>query len=237
MSCNTQNTQSNRIQTMHQTMVRLYLAAKEMAETEGKSALGRLLNESPQTINNWESRGVSKAGMVKAQSIVGCSASWIETGSGPMSANLGIDTKTVANTSQSTSTVHLSSDTNSRRAPVLSWSRLGSSLIMDEQVHDADAFLPVPDNAPPSTNWYVVEQDMPRFRMKRGNKAAISRLADDKTCVDGEIYLFKSAGGSFFLGEFRRLVSGYEAVPDSGMPMDSDRHGVRVFGELWGTWK
>jgi phage repressor protein C with HTH and peptisase S24 domain len=42
------------------------------------------LNQSQQTVNNWEARGISKAGLLKAQSAIGCSATWLETGEPPM---------------------------------------------------------------------------------------------------------------------------------------------------------
>lgn len=70
---------------MHPQMERLYLAARELRKVQGQSELARTLNTSSQTIHNWESRGVSKQGMLLAQRIVGCSASWLETGKGQMS--------------------------------------------------------------------------------------------------------------------------------------------------------
>lgn len=72
------------ISTMHESAVRLYEAAKALADTEGQSAVAALLNESPQTLNNWESRGVSKQGAMKAQAAWGCDANWIRTGDGQM---------------------------------------------------------------------------------------------------------------------------------------------------------
>lgn len=73
---------------MHEQMKRLYEAAKVLKHVYGQSELARLFNVSPQTIHNWQARGISKQGMLKAQEIVGCSASWLETGTGQMS--LGI---------------------------------------------------------------------------------------------------------------------------------------------------
>lgn len=69
---------------MHETAVRLYEAAEQLQRTTGQSAVARLLNESPQVVKNWETRGVSKAGVIKAQAIIGCSATWLATGAGPM---------------------------------------------------------------------------------------------------------------------------------------------------------
>lgn len=69
---------------MHQSAARLYQAARALKKTEGQSALAKLLNESAQTVNNWETRGVSKQGALKAQAAIGCSPNWILSGQGPM---------------------------------------------------------------------------------------------------------------------------------------------------------
>lgn len=69
---------------MHESAARLYEAALLLAKTEGQSAVARLLNESPQTVKNWESRGVSKDGAMKAQAAWGCDANWIRSGTGQM---------------------------------------------------------------------------------------------------------------------------------------------------------
>ena len=69
---------------MHPTMERLYIASKKLKGVEGHAGLTTLFNESPQLITNWEKRGISKAGLIKAQRIVGCSALWLETGEGPI---------------------------------------------------------------------------------------------------------------------------------------------------------
>lgn len=65
---------------MHETTQRLYEAAKKIKKVEGQSALARFLNETPQTVKNWEYRGVSKKGMIKAEELLGCSAAWLKTG-------------------------------------------------------------------------------------------------------------------------------------------------------------
>lgn len=84
---------SNKIVVMHIQMERLYQAAKLLKGVSGQSDLARALNASPQTINNWEERGISKQGMVKAQEVIGCSVTWIETGKGPMQVSSGTDHK------------------------------------------------------------------------------------------------------------------------------------------------
>lgn len=69
---------------MHEQMIRLYEAAEKMKNVTGQSAVSRLLNASPQTVKNWEQRGISGDGMLDAQQIIGCSAVWIRSGYGPM---------------------------------------------------------------------------------------------------------------------------------------------------------
>jgi phage repressor protein C with HTH and peptisase S24 domain len=69
---------------MHIQMERLYQAARELKGIVTQAELSRALNQSQQTVNNWESRGISKAGMIKAQAEIGCSATWLETGEGTM---------------------------------------------------------------------------------------------------------------------------------------------------------
>lgn len=70
---------------MHPATERLYQAAKTLSDVTGQSAVARVLNESPQTVKNWESRGVSRAGALKAEEILGVRAAWLLTGEGSMS--------------------------------------------------------------------------------------------------------------------------------------------------------
>lgn len=76
---------------MHKQMERLYEAAKTLKGITGQSELARALNASPQTVKNWESRGVSREGMLTAQRIIGCSAVWVETGNGQMQVGEGVE--------------------------------------------------------------------------------------------------------------------------------------------------
>lgn len=69
---------------MHVQMKRLYEAAEALAGLRTQAEIARALNQSQQTVNNWEARGISKAGLLRAQSAIGCSATWLETGAAPM---------------------------------------------------------------------------------------------------------------------------------------------------------
>lgn len=75
------------IDPMHKTAERLYAAAAELKRVKGQSQVARLLNESPQTIKNWETRGVSQPGAIKAQAALGVNATWLLEGRGSMTSD------------------------------------------------------------------------------------------------------------------------------------------------------
>lgn len=71
---------------MHDSASRLYLAAQELRAVTGQTQVAQLLGiDTPQTVNNWESRGVSKDGALLAQQAIGCDANWLLSGEGAMS--------------------------------------------------------------------------------------------------------------------------------------------------------
>lgn len=67
---------------MHETMKRLYEAAEKLHGIAGQSAVANFLNESPQLLNNWERRGISKGGAFKAAQKIGCNVVWLISGIG-----------------------------------------------------------------------------------------------------------------------------------------------------------
>lgn len=69
---------------MKPTFERLMLAAKELHKKNSPSEVGRLINESEQTISNWRSRGVPKAKHVDIARKLGCDPEWLATGAGEM---------------------------------------------------------------------------------------------------------------------------------------------------------
>ncbi len=73
------------IQPMHKTMVRLYEVAK-LRGLDGPTAVANHLNISPQVVNNWERRGISMAGLLQAEEVFECSATWLRTGVGESSS-------------------------------------------------------------------------------------------------------------------------------------------------------
>lgn len=62
---------------VHTSMEKLYQFVDENFKLSGQSALARRMQESPQTVKNWESRGISEGGALKAQNLFGCNANWL----------------------------------------------------------------------------------------------------------------------------------------------------------------
>ncbi len=81
---------------MHPVTERLYNAAQALRGISGQSAVARALNESPQTVKNWETRGVSKAGALKAEELLGVRAAWLLTGEGAMGGGFKSNVQPVA---------------------------------------------------------------------------------------------------------------------------------------------
>ena len=73
----------SKIEGMHESMTRLYEIAFKTKGLVTQTDLANALNTSPQRINNWEERGVSKDGLLAAEKLFGCSPSFIETGQQP----------------------------------------------------------------------------------------------------------------------------------------------------------
>lgn len=75
------------ISAMNEQMRRLYEAAEALKGVSGKSAVAHLLNQSPQTLNNWEERGISNLGLLLAEENIGCRAIWVKSGAGTMTGS------------------------------------------------------------------------------------------------------------------------------------------------------
>lgn len=69
---------------MHETMTRLYQAARELKNIDGQSELARYLNVSPQVLKNWETRSISSKGLIQAAKALEIDVRWLETGVGEM---------------------------------------------------------------------------------------------------------------------------------------------------------
>lgn len=96
--------------------------------------------------------------------------------------------------------------------------------------------LPAPSGLPEICKWFTLSSDHPRLRLNRGNKVAINPEPDLSAYVDGQLCLFRTKAGAYILGDFRRLGDGFEAIPDSGLPLESERHHIQAVGIVKGTW-
>lgn len=70
---------------MHPTMQRIYLMFEDIEgfnKFKRQTSLGKLLDESNQTVKNWEQRGVSKYALDKIAKLYGLNPVWITTGEG-----------------------------------------------------------------------------------------------------------------------------------------------------------
>jgi SOS-response transcriptional repressor LexA len=122
---------------MHEVTRRLYLAAIELKGARKLTSIAHLLGEKPQTVKNWETRGVSQGGQVKARELIGCDTHWLATGEGAMRAN-GIAKSTAANTEPGPDL--------RGRVPLISWVRAGDwcSAADPHQPGQADAWMQCP---------------------------------------------------------------------------------------------
>lgn len=96
---------------------RLYAAAKELKNIEGKSAVAKLMNVSPQMVNHWEGgRPISFEALITAQEKIGCDAIWLRDGTGDMTRGRVPDTPNL-NAEQLTQliTAYLGSNDTGRR--------------------------------------------------------------------------------------------------------------------------
>ncbi|MGA0588840.1 LexA family transcriptional regulator [Dyella sp. KRB-257] len=75
---------------MHPSMRRLYEAAKERGDN-APAKVARRLNVSPQRLQNWESRGISREGALTAQQAYGVDANELREGHKASKANLASD--------------------------------------------------------------------------------------------------------------------------------------------------
>ena len=72
---------------MHQSMTRLLKCAQEATRGQRRAItdfkdLAARMEESSAVMTNWKSRGISKAGALKASRLFGCSATWLMDGKG-----------------------------------------------------------------------------------------------------------------------------------------------------------
>lgn len=76
-ACNNILFNREKMHPMHSSMAKLYQCLHDKFGLSGPAALARKLNESTQTVKNWETRGLSEGGALKAQAVYAVDANWL----------------------------------------------------------------------------------------------------------------------------------------------------------------
>ena len=135
---------------MHPTMRRLYQAARERLNLTKQAQVAKALGESSQTIKNWENRGVSKGGMIKAQTVIGCSVTWLETGkSVPMMKNPRLDAGQQIN--------FASGPQITGRVPLVSWETIRQRGQLSDPLTQKRSVQMIPTTAEITDSTYAVK--------------------------------------------------------------------------------
>lgn len=185
---------------MNTQMERLYSAAKDLKGLVGQSALARALNTSPQTVHNWELRGISKQGLLLAQKIIGCSAQWIETGLGPMSIGA------VSNVS--------AAPVGAIRIPLISYVQAGcwTGIVDNYQPGDADEWLLTDLDLSGSAFALQIKGDSMLPEFKEGDRVIIDPSVEP---MPGDFVVAKNGDNEATFKKYR--------------PRGINEHGAQVF--------
>lgn len=171
---------------------------------------------------------------------LGVRAEWLKDGAGDMRARSdNTDIESPNNKSAfSPFVLHHVGDTNLTRAPVIEWARLGTELFTESRLVEAAEYIDTPPGGSSQCKWFVVDESIPAFRIKRGYKLALDPDLSGHVFVNDDIYLFRDLDGAMLLAEYRKLSDGgFEAVTASGRVLDSGKHGLEVAAIHRGTWK
>ena len=201
--------------------------------------LVRVSGVSSSVVSQWLGKGskpIHSIGRMEAAERIeqasGYCSLWIAKGKGPERV------ASTANASDFLSgTVRPYSDTNTVRAPVVEWARLGTELYKESHSVEAREHIDTPHGASSSCKWFVVDEGMPAFRIKKGYKIALDPVLDGHVFVNDDIYLFSDVDGGLFLAEYRKVANGFEAVLASGKTLESEKHGLSIVAIQRGLWK
>lgn len=210
---------------MHATMERLYKAAKELAKVTGKTNLALYLGQTPQTLNNWESRGISSAGLLSSAKKIGCNAAWLESGSGPMEAE-----KTNISAAQA----------QIGEVPVISWVQAGAwSEVSDLfQPGEAERFLPIFRGHSTNTFALRVRGDSMTSQHGRSYPAGCYIIVDPNknSPVNGERIIAKLEGSDEATFKVYKNEDGRQWLQPLNPMHEPIREPFKVIGTVIGTW-
>ena len=230
---------SGKISFMNNQMKRLYEAAKLLKGITGQSNIARAFNASPQTIKNWEDRGISNRGMISAQQIFGCSANWLENGVGQMSA-------------KEPTALRVSEIPANNYANAVSIEKLQSSVSMsvDAKTQDAEA---IADTLSISKKWIhlnlpTIRADNLRFIHGYGESMSPTFSDGDVLLVDTSINSFDMDGvyalaaqDQLYIKRVNRKLNGqHEMTSDNPsvktVEIFNSNHEIEVLGRVVWAW-
>lgn len=176
---------------MHPSMSRVFQASNNKTASE----VAFDLDETPQNINNWSKRGISKSGAIKASNVYKCDIHWILTGES--SAN--IELPKISIHSKLDNNVNLKEKINieGRGIPVISWVSAGTFTTIDVVLKDTEIEEWLPPNKDCGKNGYglivtgvsmspkfepndriYVNPDYPVNDLKTGDLVVVGRLGE-----------------------------------------------------------
>lgn len=130
-------------------------------------------------------------------------------------------------------TVQRHSEDSSPLAPVIDWAKVQGEIGMDNSQVSALAWHQMPPDVSKKFKWVVAEENMPSLNIKQGRLVGLDPIKNGEMLDDDEIYLFQNEKKRLFLAKYRALADGsFEAIPDSGPPYDSTKHGLVVLASL-----
>lgn len=226
-------------------MMRLYEAARAARKLTGDSDqadLARLLNESPQTIHNWEVRGISKQGALNAQAVFGVNSTWLNFGSGEMFVNSGKENKLYV--------IH-STDTKKDNEIVISQYETGGAMGEGVELKDQPGII---------QSWNVnhewLQKNVKGFSSAK-NLFIVTGFGDsmrplynpgDPVIVDTSVNTVNFDGIYFFRVANEGFIKRLQRIPGHGMAVISENKAYRdwvidesmdfeVFGRVLKAWK
>lgn len=223
-------------------MDRLYLAARELKGALTPSEVARLLDESPQTLNNWEKRGISKNGLLKAQRVIGCRSEWLQDGNGLMCApGIAVNTASVAGATGSVAVSPDYLDTearlHTRRLPRIRWEQVGELLMTKLENISPIGFIDTPFESSPGSYCLELENEAMLPEYSPGSIIQVEPVSEGR---HGEDVVVLLPNGRAFM---RRLLDAedgqvlqalYHLWPTQLMPMPE---GAKIVGLVVGVWK
>lgn len=216
--------------TLKQRFAELAIRRPEISQAD----LARATGAKPPSVNAWftgDTKSMKADTAAKVAALYNVNPVWLATGEGEIEPQNSSDT-----THQPNGQWTKPSTLIQNSAPTFAWARIEEVLSQPNINYQSEPQLPIPPGSHAKCKWFTLNTDQPRFRLERGNKVAVSPVDSPKECKNGKLHLFKMPDGEHILADFRLLSSGFEAIPDSGLPMESERHGIEVVGRVNGYW-